>query len=205
MVTSSRPIIARNENFRSKAERCFVAFIPSRDRRFNLTFKTSLLLSALILSIRFRQRVLPLVDELNKNQKFPEKKKAELLQKLQQEIVLVEAEAEEFGLNPPKDEHDDPPVLNGFRDGPEKDFVREEIVKWAADRMSIFDKIKEAQTPTKDTTWSDAADAVTSSFVGLKAINSDFIDRLCNELLYAEKIEAAKNSSGVVTVLAASR
>jgi hypothetical protein len=44
MVTSSRPIIARNENFRSKAERCFVAFIPSRDRRFNLTFKTSLLL-----------------------------------------------------------------------------------------------------------------------------------------------------------------
>jgi len=71
--------------------------------------------------------------------------------------------------------------------------------------MSIFDKIKEAQTPTKDTTWSDAADAVTSSFVGLKAINSDFIDRLCNELLYAEKIEAAKNSSGVVTALAASR
>jgi TIR domain len=198
-----RPIIARNENFRSKAKRCFVAFIPSRDRRFNLTFKTSLLLSALILSIRFRQRVLPLVDELNKNQKFPEKKKAELLQKLQQEIVLVEAEAEEFGLNPPKDEHDDPPVLNGFRDGPEKDFVREEIVKWAADRMSIFDKIKEAQTPTKDTTWSDAADTVTSSFVGLKAINSDFIDRLCNELLYAEKIEAAKNSSGVVTALAA--
>ena len=86
-----RPIIARNENFRSKAKRCFVAFIPSRDRRFNLKFTTSLLLSALILSIRFRQRVLPLADELNKNQKFPEKKKAEFLQKLQQEIVLVEA------------------------------------------------------------------------------------------------------------------
>lgn len=187
-----RPIIARNLNFRNGARRCYVAFIPSRDRRFNLTFKTSLLLSALILSIRFRQRVLPLSDELNKNQKFPEKKKAEILQKLQQEIVLVEAEAEEFGLNPPKDEHDDPPLLNGFRDGAEKDFMREEIAKWSATRMLIFDKIKEAQTPTKDTTWSDAADVVLAGFVGLRAINSSFIDKLCNELLCAERIEATK-------------
>ena len=69
------------------------------------------------------------IDEPEK--KFPEKKKAEFLQKLQQEIVLVEAEAEEFGLTPPKDEHDDPPLLNGFRDGPEKDFLREEIIKWS--------------------------------------------------------------------------
>ncbi|HEX7923662.1 MAG TPA: hypothetical protein VF583_22080, partial [Bradyrhizobium sp.] len=131
-------------------------------------------------------------DELNKNQKFPEKKKAEILQKLQQEIVLVEAEAEEFGLNPPKDEHDDPPLLNGFRDGAEKDFMREEIAKWSATRMLIFDKIKEAQTPTKDTTWSDAADVVLAGFVGLRAINSSFIDKLCNELLCAERIEATK-------------
>jgi hypothetical protein len=200
-----RPIIARNENFRSKAKRCYVAFIPSRDRRFNLTFKTSLLLSALILSIRFRQRVLPVVDDLGKDLKYSEKKKAEFLQKLQQEIVLVEAEAEEFGLTPPKDEHDDPPLLNGFRDGPEKDFLREEIIKWSTARTLIFDKIKEAQTPTKETTWSDAANIVTSVFVGLKAINSTFIDKLCNELLYAEKIEGAKVSAAVVTALAASR
>jgi hypothetical protein len=200
-----RPIIARNENFKSKAKRCYVAFIPSRDRRFNLAFKTSLLLSALILSIRFRQRVLPLADDLGKNTKYSEKKKAEILQKLQQEIVLVEAESEEFGLTPPKDEHDDPPLLNGFRDGPEKDFLREEIVKWSAARMLIFDKIKEAQTPTKDTTWSDAANVVITAFEHLKSVNSIFIDKLCNELLYAEKIEGARTAPGVVATLAASR
>lgn len=44
-----RPIIARYEKFRSGAKKCYVAFIPSRDLRFNLTFK-KLLLSALILS-----------------------------------------------------------------------------------------------------------------------------------------------------------
>jgi hypothetical protein len=184
-----RPIIARNEIFRSKGKRCYVAFIPSRDRRFNLSFRTSLLLSGLILSIRFRQRVLPLVDDISKAQNVPEKKKAELLQKLQQEIVLVEAEAEEFGLSPPRDEHDDPAILNGFRDGPEKELLRQEITKWSTTRMSIFDKIREAQSPTKDTTWSDVAGVVISAFGGMKAINSEFIDKLCNELLNAEKIE----------------
>lgn len=201
-----RPIIARNENFRSKAKRCYVAFIPSRDRRFNLSFRTSLLLSALILSIRFRQRVLPLVDDIGKAQNFPEKKKAELLQKLQQEIVLVEAEAEEFGLSPPKDEHEDPPVLNGFRDGAEKEILRQEIIKWSTTRVSIFDKIRDAQSPTKDATWSDAANVVIGAFAGMKAINSTFIDQLCNELLYAEKIEApnaaVKDPAGVATVSA---
>jgi TIR domain-containing protein len=187
-----RPIIARNVNFRSKAKRCYVAFIPSRDRRFNLSFRTSLLMSALILSIRFRQRVLPLVDEISKNQNVPEKKKADTLQKLQTEIVLVEAEAEEFGLTPPKDEHDDPPVLNGFRDGPTKELLRQEIVKWLAARTLIFDKIRDAQSPTnKDVTWSDATDVVIGAFEGMRTINSTFIDKLCNELLFAEKIEAA--------------
>ena len=184
-----RPVIARNVNFRSKAKRCYVAFIPSRDRRFNVSFRTSLLLSALILSIRFRQRVLPLVDDIEKAQNIPEKKKAELLHKLQQEIVLIEAEAEEFGMSPPKDEHDDPVILNGFRDGPEKELLRQQITTWTTTRMSIFNRIRDAQSPTKDTTWSDAAGVVISAFAGMKAINSSFIDKLCNELLYAEKIE----------------
>ena len=69
-----RPIIARTEIFRSKAKKCYIAFIPSRDRRFSLSFRTSLLLSALILAIRFRQRVLPLVADINKNPNLPREK-----------------------------------------------------------------------------------------------------------------------------------
>ena len=72
-------------------------------------------------------------------------------------------------------------------------------------RMSIFDKISDAQSPTKETTWSDVAGVVIDAFAGLKAINSAFIDNLCDELLFAEKIEGAKISAGVVTALAASR
>jgi hypothetical protein len=194
-----RPIIARNENFRNKGKRCYVAFIPSRDRRFNLTYKTSLLLSALILSVRFRQRVLPLVEDLKKLEQAhaPETRKAELLQKIQNEIVLVEAEAMEFGLNPPKDEHDEPPLLGSFRDGPNKDFLRTQIIRWSATRTTIFDTIGGARDPAKTTSWSDAAKSVIDGFECMADINGEFIDMLCNELLVAEKIESDGNPAVV--------
>lgn len=186
-----RPIIARYEKFRSSAKKCYVAFIPARDRRFNLTFKTSLLLSALILSVRFRQRVLPLVEDLKKLQQAPESRKTELLQKIQNEIVMVEAEAMEFGLSPPKDEHDEPPLLSSFRDGPDKDFLRAEINRWSGTRAAIFNTIGEARDPKKETSWSEAATTVIAGFENLSRINGTFIDLVCNELLYAEKVESA--------------
>lgn len=184
-----RPLIARYEKFRGGAKRCYVVFIPSRDRRFNLSFKTSLLLSALILSIRFRQRVLPLADDLKQIGAAPEARKAELLQKIQNEIVLIEAEAMEFGLQPPRDEHDEPPLLASFRDGPDKDFLREQIIKWSASRMKIFDTIADARDPAKTASWSEAASTVISAFADLYQINGRFVDLLCNELLHAEKVE----------------
>lgn len=186
-----RPVIARYEAYRSGVKKCYVAFIPSRDRRFNLSFRTSLILSALILSIRFRQRVLPLAEDLKKIEGAPEARKAELLLKIQNEIVMVEAEAMEFGLSPPRDEHDEPPLLSSFRDGPEKDFLREEIIKWSATRMSIFRSIGDARDPAKVSSWSEAAIAVISGFADLYQINGRFIDLLCNELLHAERVEAA--------------
>jgi hypothetical protein len=63
----------------------------------------------------------PLSEE--KAQNLPEKKAEllpKLLPKLQQEIVLIEGEAEEVGMTRPKDEHDDPAILNGFRAGKKK-------------------------------------------------------------------------------------
>lgn len=184
-----RPIIARYEKFRSSAKKCYVAFIPARDRRFNLSFKTSLLLSALILSVRFRQRVLPLVEDLRKIEPAPDSRKVELLQKIQNEIVMVEAEAMEFGLSPPKHEHDEPPLLDSFRDGPDKEYLRAEIIKWSVTRAAIFDTIGEARDPKKSTSWSAAAASVISGFENLSRLNGTFIDLLCRELLYAEKIE----------------
>lgn len=191
-----RPIFARNEIFRSKAKRCYVAFIPSRDRRFNLSFRTSLLMSALILCVRFRQRVLPLVNDLGKTLSAPEKKKADILEKLQTEILLVEAEAAEFGLEAPHDEHDEPPLLNAFRDGEEKEYMRGEIAKWTESRSVIFEKIRAAASPDRETSWSEAANVVEKTLSGMREVNSRFIDKLCVELLYAEKVETSEGGAG---------
>jgi hypothetical protein len=182
-----RPIIARNEIYKSGNKKCYIAFIPSRDRRFDLSYRTSLLLSTLILSVRFRQRVLPLVTDLNKE--IPEKRKAEILQRLSAEIILVESEAVEFGLEPPKNEYDDPPILNSFRDGEAKEFIRAEIANWSNSRAAIFEIIKAAQNPEKETSWSDAAKLVSQQLGSLRSVNGSFIDKLCRELMYAEKIE----------------
>jgi hypothetical protein len=152
----------------------------------------------LILSVRFRQRVLPLVDDLKRLDQAQDARKAELLQKIQNEIVLVEAEAMEFGLSPPRDEHDEPPLLSSFRDGPSKEFLRGQIVKWSTTRMRIFDTIAGARNPAdKATKWSDAAEVVIASFDSMAAINGAFIDMLCTELLYAEKIERERKVDAV--------
>ncbi|MBY3219500.1 toll/interleukin-1 receptor domain-containing protein [Rhizobium laguerreae] len=182
-----RPVYARNLIYSSGKKDSYIAFIPSRDRRFDVNFRSSLLLSALILTIRFRQRVLPIVEEISENLAAPGKIKAELLLRLQTTIVIVEAEAREFGLMPPKDANDEPPLLNGFRDGAEKTALRVEIKKWLKTRALIFEKIAAAQAPGRDVTWSDAALEVSNAFSGMKEINSAFLQTLCNELLYIEK------------------
>lgn len=182
-----RPIYVRNLIYNSGKIESYVAFIPSRDRRFEVDLRSSMLLSALILTIRFRQRVLPIVEEVTGNPAASAAAKAELLLKLQTTIVIVEAEAREFGLMPPKDPNDEPPLLIGFRDGADKSALRIEIRKWLKTRALIFEKIAAAQAPGRDVSWSDAAAEVSNAFSGMKETNSAFLQTLCNELLYLEK------------------
>ena len=92
----------------------------------------------------------------------------------------------------PKDEHDDHPVLNSFRDGPQKDKLRDEISWWVMARNLIFEKIFAAKSQSKETSPSDATSFVVEKLEKLSEINSRFITALCEELLYAEKIERPK-------------
>ena len=119
-------------------------------------------------------------------------KKLELLTKLQKEIIAIENESVEFGMSMPKDEHDDHPVLNSFRDGPQKDKLRDEISWWVMARNLIFEKISAAKSQSKETSPSDATSFVVEKLEKLSEINSRFITALCEELLYAEKIERPK-------------
>ena len=189
-----RPLVARYEKYQSNAKKCYVVFIPAPNRQFAVSLRTSLLLCGLILSVRFRQRVLPIVTDLKALQASSNSlsRKLELLTKLQKEIIANENESVEFGMSMPKDEHDDHPVLNSFRDGPQKDKLRDEISWWVMARNLIFEKISAAKSQSKETSPSDATSFVVEKLEKLSEINSRFITALCEELLYAEKIERPK-------------
>ena len=118
--------------------RCLHPCTQSPVCRFSAHFVAIVL--ALILSVRFRQRVIPIVTDLKAMQASSNSlfKKLELLTKLQKEIIAIENESVEFGMSMPKDEHDDHPVLNSFRDGPQKDKLRDEISWWVMAKKSYF-------------------------------------------------------------------
>jgi len=141
--------------------------------------------------VRFRQKILPIVADIKavRPSATSSSKKMELLAKIQKEIVAIETEAVEFGMPTPKDEHDEPVLLNAFRDGEVKDSLRMEIGKWTTTRNLVFDKIVAA----KDSgSTEEAANFLLQEFSNMREINSKFINALCDELLYAEKIEQPK-------------
>jgi hypothetical protein len=184
-----RPVIARYEKYRSGAKNCYIAFIPTRNRQFNVPLKTSILLSGLILSVRFRQRVLPIVGDLKALDPAAASKKLDLLIRFQKEVTSVETEAVEFGLPIPDDEHDEPPLLNAFRDGRTKDQLRGAIASWTRVKKQIFEKIAAARSPNRDLSVSEVSSFVVDALSEMRGINGTFVNALSEELLYAEKIE----------------
>ena len=192
-----RPIVARYERYRSDAKNCYLAFVPARNRQFNFGMRTSLLLSGLILSVRFRQRILPIIADLKALDATGSALRIPLLLKFLSELAAIETEAMEFGLAAPKDDHDEPALLNAFRDGPVKDDLLVRIRNWKRVRSLICDKITAARSPTKDTSPAEAASFLIKSLADLRATNSLFIQRISEELLYVERIESFVESAAL--------
>jgi hypothetical protein len=184
-----RPIVARYEKYRNDAKKCHVAFIPERDRKFNLGMKTSLLLSGLILSVRFRQRILPIIDELKGLDLAASLKTMPLLSNFRKELTTIETEGLEFGISAPADDHDEPTLLNAFREGPVKDSLRAKIIAWTNARKLFFEKIVDAQK--KAVSPSDAAGFLLNCLEDIHETNSIFIQKITEELLHVQRIEAA--------------
>jgi hypothetical protein len=183
--------VARYKFYRNGVKKCYVVFVPSPNKKFAVSMRSSVLLAGLILSVRFRQRVLPIVVDLKAAQLVggASSKQMELLLKLQRELVAIETEAVEFGLPVVRDEHDDPPMLNSFREGETKERLRGEITKWSTIRNTLFDKLSSARAPGASASPAEIANYVVDSFLNMREINSEFIQAICQELLFAERVE----------------
>ena len=181
--------LARYEIFRSRARICHVSFLPIGERNFDLRQRTSILLSSLILSIRFRERLIPIGSEMKAASRARRK---ELCLKFQRELYAAEFELRHFGIAATDEEYDDAPLLNAFREGKDKQFVRQEIAAWTKARNEIVNQITRALAPQKANDDDDAFEVAINMGVNelerLKPVNGLFITAITEELLHAESI-----------------
>jgi len=184
-----RVLFARYEPTKNKARTCYVAFVPTRARRFDVRQRTSILLSTLILSIRFKQRILPYIERIKA---APQSKMLEEVLRFDNELSQVETEAQEFGLFPPEDEGDETPLLGILKESESKQFIETLINSWKAGRAAFGIAINRARpsatnTPTQATT-SEAATIIIDELQKVGLVNSRFIQIISAEILEAEKI-----------------
>jgi hypothetical protein len=184
-----RVLFTRYEPYRNGARTCYVVFIPCRPRQFEVKQRTSILLSALILSIRFRQKILPLVETIRS---APRGKKVDSLVNLERELHQVETEAQEFGLSIPGHEGDESPLIQVVREGEGKAFMEESIKSWTTERTAISTAMSRLRFPDPDESRVDAiseAERITvEESEKVRSVNSRFIQLLTEELLFTEKV-----------------
>ncbi len=184
-----RVIFDRYQPYRNGRRTCYVTFIPSRPRRFEVKKRASTLLSALILSIRFRQRALPFIETIGTTSKTA--KRDELL-KFERELHEIETEALEFGLNLPRDEDDEQPLVQALREGEGKAFVEEAIKSWTVGRAAIAVAMSRLRTSDPEMTPAEAVAAaeriVVEELTKIRSVNGRFIEILTEEILFTEKV-----------------
>ncbi len=182
-------LFARYEPFRSRARICYVVFVPRRIRNFDVKQRTSILLSALILSIRFRQRILPFIDNFDKLER---KDKLKKFLQLETEIHESEMEAQEFGMRLPMSSEDEPPVARQFRDGSNKSFVLGAIRDWQISRMILAEAFRKARTtnPGEDPIEAgvNGGRIAVRELKKVRHVNDRFIQLLIGELLFVENV-----------------
>ena len=187
-----RVIFARCDPYTSGSRLCYILFILRACRDFDIKEKTSRLLSCLILSIRFRQRVLPLAEKL---QALPRRDKIEGVLEIEKKLLEIETEAIEFGLQTPDDDPEEIPILGVFREGENKLFVEQAIASWQPSRRAlagVFKSVKSADPADRNEIAVEGAAVVVSELKRYQQVNGKFIRVLTEELLFLEKVAAGE-------------
>lgn len=182
-----RVLFTRYIPYRGGARTCFLLFIPSRPRQFDMKRRSSILLSSLILSIRFRQKVLPFMDELRDAGRA---KLVDRLMDLERTLHQVETEAMEFGLKL-QSEEDELPLLQVISGG-NRDFVQRAVSDWAAGRKALgaaFLEIRQSDSEASRTQAASTAQRVAvEELEKVQAVNGAFIKAVSEELLAMEQL-----------------
>jgi TIR domain len=123
---------ARYQVFKDKRKCVYVVFVESVARPFDLKRASGILLNALILGVRFRERLIPMHKLFEANANFEE-----ILISFYRELEAVEIESLQYGLNADVSNPDDYPILTVIRDPRRRETVEKGIKQWSKDRREI--------------------------------------------------------------------
>jgi hypothetical protein len=98
----------------------------------------------------------------------------------------------EFGLNLPRDEDDEQPLVQALREGEGKAFVEEAIKSWTVGRAAIAVGMSRLRTSDPEMTPAEAIAAaertVVEELTKIRSVNGRFIEILTEEILSTEKV-----------------
>jgi TIR domain len=196
--TVYRVIVARYEVFKDGRRAIYVAFLAASTRPFDLSKSYSTLLSALILSVRFREQIIPMAEKIRSSS---QEELSSVLQNFYRDLVGVEIEARQFGLVLDTDVANDEAPLAAVMSVPKRrKIIQKSIDDWSADRAQI-----EEMFATKPLNLSlpdqaqQCADKIFGALERIEKPNKKFIETITVELLTKirarERLKRTKRST----------
>jgi hypothetical protein len=171
-----RAFTVRYQIFKDRRKCVYVRFLESVQKPFDLKRTSGILLSALILNVRFRERLIPMYKRLEEDNANQE----ELLLDFYRELQAIEIEALQYGLNADICTPDDCPILTVIQDKEGRKVVESGIKQWLRDRREISSMfLSSAQLSKK--ARSDA-EKLSKILQDLTPVNRSCIEVLSKEL-----------------------
>ena len=166
----------RYQVFKDRRKCVYVGFLESVPRPFDLNRASGLLLSALILGVRFRERLIPMHKQFEEADANFE----DILISFYRELQAVEIEALQYGLNSDVSNPDDYPILTIIREPSRRENVEKGIKQWSKDRKEITSMFMSSAELSKNARV--YGDKLSKILQETAPINSAFIQVMSEEL-----------------------
>jgi TIR domain len=174
-----RVITARYQVYKDHRRVIYIVFLPESRQPFDLTRRSSTLLSSMILSIRFREQLIPMAKPLGAQPS------AEMLQNFYRLLLAIEMEALQFGLViESKIPDEESPLAAAFTNNRDRNIIRDRINEWVPDRSMIekifVDEPLDLKVPGD---VAKGAAVIAGILEKIAHVNASFIEMIAEELL----------------------
>jgi TIR domain len=188
--TMYRPVITRFVPYQSGIRDVYVIFSPvqrrplvgigARRTSFGIAERIGVLLLSLIMAVRFRQRVLPLVESIESD---TQDSSATLL-RIEREIGSIESEAQEYGFAIAADAFDaqQSNLVDAMSDEEDRRTVRKFLQEYVPIRTEIVKQVQDVRNVETPTLAQDVRAKIADRLRRLRELNGPFISLLVKEL-----------------------